>query len=59
MTDCGGIFCIYSGFVKYCFSMTSAYAYEVELQVVLHAVEFAQKFHWDFLWLECDGIYVV
>lgn len=35
------------------------FAYKAKLCAVLYAIEVAQIFSWDIIWLECDSSYVV
>lgn len=46
--------------LKGCFFsfLWEAFAYKAELNVVIHAIEIAQKSGWDHIWLECDSTYV-
>ena len=60
-SGCGGVFRTSRGFVKGCFSVFLGikYAFEAELFGFMIAMEIAEKFGWNTLWLETDSTYVV
>lgn len=37
----------------------AVYVHEAEMYAVIYALEYAQKFQWNILWIECDFAFVV
>ena len=60
-SGCGGIIRTCRGFVKECFSVCLGirYAFEAELFRFITAMEIANEFGWNDLWLKTDSSYVV
>ncbi|KAK0595507.1 hypothetical protein LWI29_007339 [Acer saccharum] len=58
---CARVFCTCRGFVKGCFAIPLGvcFAFEAELAVAVHAIDYAWTFGWRWLWLESDSTFVV
>ena len=58
---CGGIFRTSRGFTKACFSwgLGVCFAFEAEMMGFIIAVEKANEFNWNNIWLESDSMYIV
>ena len=56
LAGCDGIFWYYSCFCKGCFTRPLGIlnAFEAELLGVLCAIEYAERYNWNLLWLKCD-----